>query len=130
MYHVIGNLSNIDFDGYSPQSDSHIHTEQEVLTKTQTGNIIRYTTHITSSDVLMDSKYKIGQKVLIKSVSNQAPSLRDCTIDPYVGQIGQVTDYYWISPITGKVFYIYTVRVGAKNKEIVLHEDELETYID
>ncbi len=73
----------------------------------------------------MNPRYKIGQKVVIRPVS-QALSPRDCAIESYVGQIGQVTEYHWISPYAGEVFYIYTVRVGADNKKIVLHEDEIE----
>lgn len=72
--------------------------------------------------------YDIGQKVIIKPVNSQFLSPRDSTIEPYVGQIGEVADYYWISPPAGEVFYIYTVRVGAGDKEIVLHEDEIEAF--
>jgi hypothetical protein len=74
-------------------------------------------------------KYEIGQKVIIRPVSDQPLSLRESDIESYAGQIGEVSDYYWISPRTGKVFYIYTVRVGAEYKELVLHEDEMEASI-
>lgn len=72
--------------------------------------------------------YGIGQKVIIKPVNSQSLSPRDSTIEPYVGQIGEVAAYYWISPPAGEVFYIYTVRVGASDEEIVLHEDEIEAF--
>jgi len=76
----------------------------------------------------MAPAYDIGQKVIIKPVNSQSLSPRDSTIEPYVGQIGEVAGYYWISPPAGEVFYIYTVRVGASDKEIVLHEDEIEAF--
>jgi hypothetical protein len=74
-------------------------------------------------------KYEIGQKVIIRPVSDQPLSLRESDIESYSGQIGEVSNYYWISPRTGEVFYIYTVRVGADYKELVLHEDEIEPCI-
>ena len=77
----------------------------------------------------MVPKYEIGQKVIVRPVSEQPLSLRDSDIESYMGQIGEVSNYYWISPRTGKVFFIYTVRVGTEFKEIVLHEDELEPCI-
>ena len=77
----------------------------------------------------MASKYKIGQRVVIRPVNHQTVSLRDCAIEPYAGQIGEITDYYWISPHAGEAFYIYTVSVGTDYKEIALHEDEIKAYI-
>jgi hypothetical protein len=71
-------------------------------------------------------KYEIGQKVIIRPVSEQPLSHRESDIESYAGQIGEVSNYYWISPRTGKVFYIYTIRVGADFKELVLYEDEIE----
>ena len=56
-------------------------------------------------------------------------SPRDCAIDSYAGQIGEITNYYWISPRVGEVFYIYMVRVGTGYEEIALHEDEIEAYM-
>ena len=78
----------------------------------------------------MNHKYEIGQKVIIRSNTNQSLSLRDCTIEPYAGQLGQVTDYYWITPRANAVFYIYNVRVGEGSKEIALYEDEIEAIVD
>ena len=72
-------------------------------------------------------KYEIGQRVIVKKPKAQSSSPRDSDIGQYVGQSGMVTDYYWISPSTGGTFYIYTVRIGAGQKEIVLHEDEINT---
>lgn len=76
----------------------------------------------------MAPKYEIGQKVIIAPVKNQKLSPRDSDIESYAGQIGEVIDYYWISPNTGEMFYIYTVRMDTDRKEVVLHEDELGAY--
>ena len=79
----------------------------------------------------MAPKYKIGQKVIITPVKNQHLSPRDSDLEPYAGQVGEVTDYHWISPSTTVgVFYIYTVRIGTGHKEVVLHEDELEVCLE
>ena len=77
----------------------------------------------------MANKYAIGQRVTIKSVGSQHLSPRDCAIDGYAGQVGEIIDYYWISPRGGEVFYIYMIRVGTGYKEIALHEDEIEAHI-
>lgn len=77
----------------------------------------------------MSPKYEIGQKVIIKPVKEKPLSQREDDIDSYAGQIGEISDYYWISPRTGKVFYIYTVKAGTSFKELVLHEDEIEACI-
>ena len=74
----------------------------------------------------MAPKYNIGQKVIISPNDMQGMSPRDCTIDVYVGQIGNITDYYWISPRDGERFYIYTVKIESGQKDIVLYEDEIE----
>jgi len=78
----------------------------------------------------MSARYEVGQKIQIKSVDTPQLSPRDSDFELYVGQIGEVTDYYWISPRVGETFYIYTVRVESHNKEIVLHEDEIEPHIE
>lgn len=78
----------------------------------------------------MTQRYLVGQKVIIKPVQSPSSSTRDCGIEPYVGQIGEVTDYHWILPPAGQVVYTYTVRVGAEPKEIVLHEDEIESLLE
>ena len=77
----------------------------------------------------MAPKYQIGQKVAIKPFKSEHTSLRDSGIEAYVGQIGEVTNYYWISPHGGETFYLYMVRVGTGYKEIALYEDEIEAYI-
>lgn len=72
----------------------------------------------------MPAEYEIGQKIFIKLVSDQNMSTRATALQPYTGQTGIISDYHWIEPPTGKVFYLYTVRV--REKEIVLYEDEIE----
>ena len=74
----------------------------------------------------MELKYKIGQRVIAKPVKSQSLSARDSDIGQYAGQIGIVTDYYWIRPNAGQVFYIYTVKMGESQEEIVLYEDEIQ----
>ena len=76
----------------------------------------------------MAPKYEIGQKVTIRPVKPQHLTPRDVDIEGYAGRSGEITDYYWITLSTGEVVYIYTVGVG--DKDIVLHEDEMEPYID
>ena len=75
----------------------------------------------------MDPRYDIGQKVKVKPADEQLQSPRDSDIHQYAGQIGEVTNYYWISPRQDEFFYIYTVRVETAYKEITLYEDELES---
>ena len=70
--------------------------------------------------------YEIGQRIVIKPVSEQNLSVRESAIRPYVGQTGEISDYYWIEPPTGQRFYLYTVRVDANSKDIVLYGDEIE----
>jgi hypothetical protein len=77
----------------------------------------------------MNPKYEIGQKVIVKPVNEQSSTRRECDIESYTGQTGEVSNYYWISPRTGQVFYIYTIRMDTDYKEVVLHEDELEAYL-
>lgn len=74
----------------------------------------------------MEPKYKLGQEVTIQLIKNQTSSARESDIRQYAGQRGIVLDFYWIQPNTGGVFYIYTVKVGDNDKEIVLHEDEIK----
>ncbi len=79
----------------------------------------------------MAPKYEIGQRVVITPVKSQYLSPRDSGLEPYAGQSGKVTDYYWISKDRGaEVFYVYTVRIESDNKEVVLHEDELRAYAE
>jgi hypothetical protein len=74
----------------------------------------------------MEPKYSVGQKVIIQPLSEMGPTHRENDINRYAGHIGEVTDYYWISPRAGQLFYIYNVRVGEEKKEVVVYEDEME----
>ena len=74
----------------------------------------------------MEPKYQIGQRVIAKLDKSQVLSARSSGIEQYVGQSGIVTDYYWIRPNAGQIFYIYTVKMGDSEEEVVLYEDELE----
>ncbi len=74
----------------------------------------------------MESKYQIGQRVIAKLDKSQVLSARDSGIEQYVGQSGIVTDFYWIRPDAGEVFFIYTVKMEDSQEEVVLYEDELE----
>lgn len=75
----------------------------------------------------MAPKFQIGQKVVVKPTREQSASLRDSSIEPYVGETGEVTDYYSISPSASESFYLYTVRIGdTGRKTVVLHEDEID----
>ena len=75
----------------------------------------------------MAPKYEIGQRIIITPVKSQHFTARDADLERYAGQSGEITDCHWITATVGEAFYIYTVQVG--DKEIVLHEDELEAYI-
>ena len=79
----------------------------------------------------MATKYVIGQKVIVTPVRDKASSPGISALEPYAGQVGKITNYYWISPGGGtEAFYIYTVQIGTSNKEVVLHEDEMESYLE
>ena len=73
----------------------------------------------------MASKFKIGQRVTVQPTDRKGVSLRDSSLEPYVGEQGEVTDLYSISPTPGDEFFIYRVRIGTGRTTVVLHEDEL-----
>jgi len=75
----------------------------------------------------MEPKYKIGQKVTIKKIKSRSSDLRDFEISQYANHNGTVTNYYSMRPNWSKVFYLYTVKVGGSQKDIVLHEDEIKS---
>jgi hypothetical protein len=77
----------------------------------------------------MGARYKKGQKVAIVPTKSQQSSPRDAAIEPYIGQSGEIVDYYWIRPGTD-IFYIYTVRISGSKKEVVVHEDEIEAHFE
>jgi hypothetical protein len=71
-------------------------------------------------------RYVKGQKVIIKPVDEKGTTKREYSVNEYAGQVGEISSYYYISPRTGQIFFIYNVRVGKEKKEIVVYEDELE----
>ncbi len=74
----------------------------------------------------MGPKFAIGQRVVINPVSEKGLTQRDNDVMIYAGQVGQVSNFYSISPSAGQIFHIYKVRVGREKKEIVVYEDEME----
>jgi len=81
---------------------------------------------MTMKDNKVRPKYIVGQKVIIQPVSEQGSTKRENEINQYAGQVGEVSNYYWINPRNGQVFYIYNIQVGEQRKEIAVYEDELE----
>jgi hypothetical protein len=77
----------------------------------------------------MGPRYNIGQKVRVTPVKEQQLSTREAGLEPYAGQVGEVTDFYFMSSSKGKTFYVYTVRMERDKKDVVLHEDELDLFI-
>ena len=75
----------------------------------------------------MAPKYEIGQEVIVTPPKTKKSCTRYYELEPYVGQVGEVSNYYWISPNKGEVFYVYTIQMGPDNKVVALHENELRT---
>jgi hypothetical protein len=71
-------------------------------------------------------RYAKGQKVIIRPINEKGISQREYNVNEYAGQVGEISNFYWISPRNGQVFFIYNVRVGKERKEVVVYEDELE----
>jgi hypothetical protein len=67
-----------------------------------------------------------GQKVVIKPVDEKGVTKREYDVNEYAGEVGEISDYYYISMHSGQVFFIYNVRVGKDKREVVVYEDELE----
>jgi hypothetical protein len=71
-------------------------------------------------------RYARGQKVVIKPINENGLTARENSVSEYAGQVGEVSNYYWINPRAEQIFYIYKVKVGKETKkEIVVYEDEL-----
>jgi hypothetical protein len=81
---------------------------------------------MTMKENVVKPRYVKGQKVVIQPVSEEGLTQREYDIYTYAGQVGEISNYYWISPRTGQIFYIYNVRVGKERKEIAAYEDELQ----
>ena len=64
-------------------------------------------------------------------VKNDSLSTRDSVIEAYVGKDGLITDYYWInSPTSRQNIYVYTVKIKEDSREIVVHEDEIKSFVE
>ena len=74
----------------------------------------------------MEPKYKIGQKVRVRKLESNSSALRYAEMSEYANETGIVTNYYFMSPNWGKMFYIYTIQISEGQKDIVLHEDEIK----
>ncbi|MGD1118864.1 MAG: hypothetical protein ABR886_05190 [Dehalococcoidales bacterium] len=74
-------------------------------------------------------RYTKGQKVVIRPISETGATQREYNVSEYASKVGEISNYYWISPREGQIFFIYNVRVGKERKEIVVYEDELEPYL-
>ena len=71
-------------------------------------------------------RFAKGQKVVIKPVDEKSTTGRECDVNEYAGQVGEISNFYYMTPPSGQTFFIYNVRVGKEKKEIVVYEDELE----
>ena len=74
-------------------------------------------------------RYAKGQKVIIRPVNEAGLTARESDVNAFAGQVGEITNFYWINPREEQIFYIYKVRVGKERearKEIVVYEDELQ----
>jgi hypothetical protein len=71
-------------------------------------------------------RFAKGQKVIIKPVDEGGVTKREYNVNEYVGKVGEIVNFYYISPRQGQIFFIYNVRVGKERKDVVVYEDELE----
>ena len=79
----------------------------------------------------MAPRYSRGQRVVIMPVKNEGLSPRDSVIEDYIGKDGIITDYYWINSRTGSQnIYVYTVKIKEDGREVVVHEDEVKSYVE
>ena len=85
-----------------------------------------YNASMVEKDNAIKPRYIVGQKVVIKPVSEKGLSQRDYDVNRYSGKEGRVSNYYWLNPRTGQIFFIYKVLVDDGRKEIVVYEDEME----
>ncbi len=79
----------------------------------------------------MAPRFNRGQRVVVMPVKNDSLSTRDSVIEAYVGKDGLITDYYWInSPTSRQNIYVYTVKIKEDSREIVVHEDEIKSFVE
>jgi hypothetical protein len=88
--------------------------------------IMYYHAQMTMKNNAVRPRYVKGQRVIVRPVSEKGVTQREYNVNEYAGQVGQISNFYWISPRTGQYFFIYNVRIGRERKEIVVYEDELE----
>jgi hypothetical protein len=82
---------------------------------------------ITVTQNAVKPRFIKGQKVIIKPVTENGTTQRQYNVNEYAGQVGEITRFFYISPRSEQIFFIYNVRVGKQvKKEIVVYEDELE----
>ena len=73
----------------------------------------------------MSAKFSKGQKVMVESIEETQSSPRDAGLESYVGKCAEVSNFYELN-VGAKSFYIYTLKIdGAKDSDIVVHEDEI-----
>ena len=80
----------------------------------------------------MAAHYRRGQKVIIAPESNQSAPARDSNLEPFAGRSGVISDYYWLELPNGnndRVF-IYTIKIKDEDREVVVYEDEIRTFVD
>ncbi len=71
-------------------------------------------------------RFTKGQKVIIKPIDEGGVTKREYNVNEYAGKVGEIVNFYYISPRQEQIFFIYNVRVGKERKDIVVYEDELE----
>ena len=69
--------------------------------------------------------YEIGQNVIVTLPITNNGYLRRSQLEPHVGQVGEVSNYYHLATIKGEVFYIYTVKIGPDEEVVAFHTNEL-----
>ncbi len=77
----------------------------------------------------MSAKFGVGEKVIVRPISDQTLSARDAALESFDGQYGEIVGFYSISPSPGQVFYTYTVSIDPGGRKVVLHEDEIEAQL-
>jgi hypothetical protein len=80
----------------------------------------------------MASHYRRGQKVIIVPAKNQAEAARDSKLEPFAGRNGVISDYYWLELPNGnnERIFIYTIKIKDEDREVVVYEDEIRTFVD
>ncbi len=85
-----------------------------------------YYAQMTMSQNDIRPRFVKGQKVVIKPVNEKGASKREYDVNEFAGEIGEISNYYYINVGINQVFFLYNVKVGKEKKEITVYEDELE----